>query len=321
MKYIYLFWWRRTTYNVGDEASPYIVSKLSYLPIKRKEIPTDPYTELLNMLRSIRHFKCPSLKGFFNSIFDRENFIVGLGSVICYSNKHAVIWGSGMGSPFDKFKAKEIKAVRGKETSKELINRGYPKCEIYGDPGLLMPLFYQPIVRKRYKIGIIPHIREYKQVLEMIKIKDYHVINMETDKVEEVVNEILSCEYVLSSSLHGLIFSHAYGIPALFFSFVHKGEGLFKYYDYFSSVGIDYYQPFDLVELLDFSEADLVRLFENEKLKASIQTDLIKIQRQIIEVAPFPVKMEYSVSLIDGTIRKEIEYLVNNYGKQNNNFI
>lgn len=321
MKHIYLFWWRRTSFNVGDEASPYIISRLCSLPIKRKEIPTDPFTELLNALRSIKHFRCPSLKGFFYSIVDRENFIVGLGSIISYSNSNATVWGSGFGNPYERFKAKEIKSVRGKETAIELIKRGYPECNIYGDPGLLMPILYQPAVKKKYKIGIIPHIKEYKCVLDVVKSEYYHVINMETDNVENIINEILCCEYILSSSLHGLIFSHSYGIPALFFSFVHKGEGLFKYYDYFSSVGIEYYTPFELVQLLNYTDDELTNLFEKENKKSSIQIDLFKIQRKIIEVAPFPVKKEFGISSIDITIRKEIEYLENLYGKKNNNII
>jgi hypothetical protein len=55
--------------------------------------------------------------------------------------------------------------------------------------------------------------------------------------VESYVNQLTSCEAILSSSLHGLIIAGAYGIPAARISFGEDigGDGT-KFVDYFESV-------------------------------------------------------------------------------------
>jgi len=51
-----------------------------------------------------------------------------------------------------------------------------------------------------------------------------------------MLNMLLDCGLVLSSSLHGLIFAEAFGVPARWLQLrgsAHS-EGWFKYVDYFS---------------------------------------------------------------------------------------
>ncbi|GLQ53654.1 hypothetical protein GCM10010862_09130 [Devosia nitrariae] len=51
-----------------------------------------------------------------------------------------------------------------------------------------------------------------------------------------VVEEIASCEFVISSSLHGLVVADAYGIPSIYVR-VGEREGLLKYEDYYAGTG------------------------------------------------------------------------------------
>ena len=53
-----------------------------------------------------------------------------------------------------------------------------------------------------------------------------------------VIEEILSCRVIVSSSLHGIIAAHAYGRPAYWLkaSDLPLGDDL-KYHDYFASIG------------------------------------------------------------------------------------
>ena len=56
------------------------------------------------------------------------------------------------------------------------------------------------------------------------------------DKWEHVVIYIISCKYILSSSLHGLIISDAYNIPNIWLDEYKLNEGDFKFKDYFLSI-------------------------------------------------------------------------------------
>ena len=56
-----------------------------------------------------------------------------------------------------------------------------------------------------------------------------------------IINEILSCERIVSSSLHGLITAQSYDIPCFWFKQNYIPGDDIKFYDYFESVyDIDY---------------------------------------------------------------------------------
>ena len=66
---------------------------------------------------------------------------------------------------------------------------------------------------KQYKIGIIPHyVDEYK--VRRMYGGEFHIISMVTSDIEKLADDILSCDLIVSSSLHGIIFSHSLGVPA-----------------------------------------------------------------------------------------------------------
>src|SRR5699024_3940838 len=63
---------------------------------------------------------------------------------------------------------------------------------------------------------------------------------------EEVAKEISSCDAVISSSLHGLIFSDALGVPNAHIRLGDKLKGgLYKFHDYYSAYpGEDRYREY-----------------------------------------------------------------------------
>lgn len=165
--------------------------------------------------------------------------IAFIGSVIQFLTADAVVYGSGflfdyVAQQFAKKKLKlDVRAVRGPLTRQKLIETGYTVPEVYGDPAILLPLFYLPQKTTEKKdFLVIPHWKTVDKYVSM----GYPVLSPITDDWQHFVDEIASARLVISSSLHGLILAEAYGIPAILLNEVEKGN-LFKYQDYYFSTG------------------------------------------------------------------------------------
>ena len=159
--------------------------------------------------------------------------LLAVGSILTAMRENDVIWGTG------SIRDAEIKipngvkilALRGPLTRRILRGENIP--QIYGDPGLLLPLIYNPKIKKIHKIGIVPHY-----VDKEIRIENgMHFINIESEP-KKIIQEILSCELIISSSLHGIVCAEAYGIPAIWAKYSNKIiGGDFKFQDYFLGTG------------------------------------------------------------------------------------
>jgi pyruvyltransferase len=160
---------------------------------------------------------------------DRANqkHVIVCGSILTECNDNSTLWGPGMANYHDYITCKpDIRMVRGKLSADKLG----VECPL-GDPCLLMPKLFSDYLPKQYKIGIIPHWKDTVNVLEM----GYHIINPLKPALE-VIRDILRCEQVISSSLHGLILSDAYGVPNRWLDTGTEigGDG-FKFDDYYST--------------------------------------------------------------------------------------
>jgi pyruvyltransferase len=98
-------------------------------------------------------------------------------------------------------------------------------------------------------IGIIPHYvdknnKNLKELVKNLKKEGYNVkiIDIEVgDKYKKLIDEINKCEYIISSSLHGVIMGVVYKKKTVFIEFSNKVIGdKFKFYDFFGSMDIDY---------------------------------------------------------------------------------
>lgn len=134
-------------------------------------------------------------------------------------------------------------SVRGKMTRENILkdNPGVHVPEAYGDPALLMPLIYDPSVKREYEIGFIPHYIDKGRY--DIRRKDVKVIDIQGD-IKQVIQDIKKCKIIISTSMHGLITADTYGIPVVWLQISDSVLGAwFKFNDYFSGVGRGIHDP------------------------------------------------------------------------------
>ena len=156
-----------------------------------------------------------------------QKHVIVCGSILTEANDNSTLWGPGMANYDDYITCKpDIRMVRGKLSADKLG----VECAI-GDPCLLMPQLYAPMIMKERKVGIIPHWKDVEGLIDT----EHYLINP-LKPAFEVIDDILSCEQIISSSLHGLILSDAYGVPN---RWIHTGTPIggdgFKFYDYYST--------------------------------------------------------------------------------------
>jgi pyruvyltransferase len=215
--------------NFGDALTPYIINKLSGKDV----IYTKPGDTVAYM---------------------------ATGSMLDDDITNCIIWGCGIAWMKDTVrKPLEFRAVRGPISYKRTIDCGHSCPEIWGDPALLLPLLYKPKRRNEYRLGIIPHYIDLAKVVKLYgENNNIKIINI-LDPIEKVIDDIIDCDNIVSSSLHGLITAQAYQRPNVWAEFSNNiiGDGT-KFADFFLSVGLEPYIPLDLRESKIDSMPDIV---------------------------------------------------------------
>lgn len=211
---INLHYWpgRNGKKNFGDELSAFIVSKL---------LPLNNFVYNKNS------------SGF-------EKNLIAIGSYIQVARSNYYIFGSGARTLKDRVAYEHLNtiSVRGPKTREFLLSKGIDCPELYGDPALFVSRYYTPriVPELNGKIGIIPHFTDNTDYVSQDKLSCFHLIDV-CDDWRRVIDKICSCSHILSSSLHGLICSDAYGVPNLWLEYKDLQEGHFKFEDYFLSQG------------------------------------------------------------------------------------
>lgn len=195
----------------------------------------------------------------------KAHYAVSTGSVIRLCGNNALVFGSGIRSADQEVHESFVRSVRGPLTRARFVEEGFECPPVYGDPGLLLPMFYQPKNRrKKYTIGIIPHFTEYDQVAKLYaNEKDVLVIDMGCGDIEKMIDQMLLCHATVSSSLHGLVYSHTYGIPTRHIEFSDNvfGDGT-KYTDYYRGINL---QPLPSIQAHGFQKISSPRLTSLKK--------------------------------------------------------
>lgn len=210
-----------------------------------------------------------------------RNKFMAIGSILQKADGRTEVWGSGLIADDVEPNAppRVIHAVRGPMTRQRLLEMGISCPEVYGDPALLLPYFYNPPLEKKYTLGIVPHYidKGHPWLHEARASNEVRVIDVEGG-VHAFVDEIKSCERVVSSSLHGIICADAYGVPSgwIRFSDGLKG-GDFKFRDYYVSTGDD--EP----KVVDVRKGATLEDVMNHPSPRMLQIDLHKL----VNACPF----------------------------------
>ena len=211
---LYWFYRKADGVNFGDWIGPYLFEKMT----GRKPYYVDPRSQV------------------------RGTYFSSCGSILGHIRQpdKAIVWGSGAIRPDITFTApKKIYAVRGPLSRKICLDQGYACPPIYGDPGVLIPDYYKPSeILQTYPLGIVPHFKDLDIATRLFGGRDnVRVIDVRRG-VEAVVDDIVSCECIVSSSLHGVIVAQAYGLPTAWAVISDKViGGSFKFEDYFLGSG------------------------------------------------------------------------------------
>lgn len=243
----YLFLdWSKTYNNFGDILNPYLVAYISQ-------------KKIINVSAKYCYY----------------NHLQVIGSILGRSNSSSIVWGSGFISKDSTFisKPSKVLAVRGPLSRQMLLDQNVECPEVYGDPALLMSKFYKPSFEKKYKLGILPHYSDKQHTwLNSINDDTVKIIDIQNPNPLKVIDEICSCEYIASSSLHGLIISDSYHIPSVWIKFTDKlTGGSFKFNDYFSSIKSEILEPIVIQD--DTSVDELLKKCAVRKL--NIDLDLL----------------------------------------------
>ncbi|GAA4391703.1 glycosyltransferase [Tsukamurella soli] len=171
------YWWKGTK-NFGDQINEFLLRKLGVDDWEH----SDPESAELVMVGSIL-----------------EHLPTRFAGTVC---------GAGILLPETRVDLSNarILALRGKLTANRVI--GYQGQAVLGDLGLLVSRFVQQSDAV-YDLGVIPHWSDttLAQRFPHGKLID------PSGNVQDVVQQIVQCRQIISSSLHGLVVADAYGIP------------------------------------------------------------------------------------------------------------
>lgn len=169
-------------------------------------------------------------------------------------NNNVHIWSTGFIRGNTKldlgiiFKHIHVHALRGKLSLQRMENILGKRLDVpTGDGGLLAQKWIGYYPEKKYHVGIIPHFKEQNHPVVnklLVNYENSTLIDLKDDP-KKVVEKIGKCEYIISSSLHGMIVADSFHIPNIHITLTDDmfGDGN-KYNDYLSAFDITHI-PFD----------------------------------------------------------------------------
>jgi pyruvyltransferase len=221
---IKLFWQGGDTgeINFGDTLSPMIVERLSGKPV---------------VFADVYHCDMIAIGSILDKVVKRQ-----WKRLLRMRLNKIKVFGSGSLGPttIPRHKFLDIVAVRGPMT-RDAMNLS-PDLPL-GDPGILIDRLFPIKPGKEFHWGVIPHVTDQESPVLRGTVETtpgVTVIDLRDPDIAGVVQKIAACEFVVSTSLHGLIAADALGVPHIWTRVsgnIHGGD--WKFLDYFKSIGLD----------------------------------------------------------------------------------
>ena len=212
---------KRTTYSWNPRVRMFKKKPFSYIPIKRK---INNFGDILGPIFVKKICKALNSRTTVVEVNENPNgqCLFTIGSVMRFAKTNDLIWGSGINGKNlerDQFTFEALDIRMGSRTKNKRISReDWNKSpEVYGDPGLLLPMFFPEYSimaainpRKEQKRIFVPNlydINNYRVIPDNVK-----VINP-TTTYTKVIESIAKCTEVIGTSLRAIIIAESLGIP------------------------------------------------------------------------------------------------------------
>ena len=224
--------------------------------------------------------------------------LVGAGSILQdLRYPSGVVWGSGfitdglLGTSTAPLEPLEVLAYRGPHSRDIAKGLGWGTPSVFCDPGLLMSMMYSPRP-KHYEVGFVPHYWHAQSVelgdgLDQVKVIDV------CQSFAAVAAELSACKVVISTSLHGIVAAHSFGIPWVWAKMEPALVGDdFKFQDFMEGMQISAGSIH--ISREDIARGDLLRLAKDARLPEgehvpSKQKELLSVLHACNTIAELPL--------------------------------
>lgn len=166
---------------------------------------------------------------------DREEpHFMGIGSILEQANARSTVMGSGFLFPPGPSVSKPARIVSLRGHLSRAAFEGVEDIWL-GDPLVVVDVVRPASAPKRHRYGYVPHVSSINEAKAMTPAG--MLLIDPSAPPWQVIDQIASCEAIVSQSLHGLVVADAYGIPNLWIApGAAMAGGRFKFDDYFSTL-------------------------------------------------------------------------------------
>lgn len=178
--------------------------------------------------------------GFIHTLsnINENHFLIT--SIMNENSIHSIVWGSGLKNETDPFYFSNVYCVNGPHTKKIIESNTQFKVNYYGNPILLMSLFYKSeITKTKFDLAIVVNNYTYKQY-QQLQTENVHIINSRSDftsyhKIELFIDMLHNYKVIFTNVRDVVILCHSYNIPVVYFN-DNSFDTDFMIKDYFDGV-------------------------------------------------------------------------------------